>query len=83
MVLDSSVMRSRRRLPENQLRYTVGPIISRAEKELSANNQPLGNSVNIGTYETSYKKGTNTSQSLSTMIRIRWSWLPKDMESQY
>ena len=36
---------------------TVGPIISRVEKELSANHQPLDNLVNIGIDETSYKKG--------------------------
>ena len=37
-------------------RDTVGPIISRVEKELSANHQPLDNLVNIGIDETSYKK---------------------------
>ena len=36
---------------------TVGPIISRVEKELSANHHPLDNLVNIGIDETSYKKG--------------------------
>ena len=35
---------------------TVGPIISRVEKELSANHHPLDNLVNIGIDETSYKK---------------------------
>ena len=36
---------------------TVGPIISRVEKELSENHQPFDNLVNIGIDETSYKKG--------------------------
>lgn len=36
---------------------TVGSIISRVEKELSAHHQPLDNLVNIGIDETSYKKG--------------------------
>ena len=36
---------------------TVGPIISRVEKEISAHHQPLDNLVNIGIDETSYKKG--------------------------
>ena len=36
---------------------TVGPIISRVEKELSKNTSPFDNLVNIGIDETSYKKG--------------------------
>ena len=36
---------------------TVGPIISRVEKELSKNTNPFDNLVNIGIDETSYKKG--------------------------
>ena len=36
---------------------TVGPVISRVEKELSKNTNPFDNLVNIGIDETSYKKG--------------------------
>ena len=60
----------------------VEPIISRIEKGLSANNQPLDNLVNIGIDETSYKKGQNTSPSLSIMTQIRLYGLPKGMVVQ-
>ena len=47
---------------------TVGPIITRVERELSANQNRFDNLVNIAIDETSYKKGHNEVYPMSRTI---------------